>query len=242
MGNNITASFIHTGQVETPFATSWTMALLKSHSRIYSVLTSTSPRINKARNEIVEQFLESDSEWLWNTDTDMIIPPDTLERLVEAADADERPIVGGLAFIYNPQREPTIAPSLFMPKPGTDGKRHDMIMRYPKDTLVEVAGTGQYCLLVHRRVFEDILENSALNGYGPYTWFDEVPLGPHRDSLIRGADVTFCFRAREAGYKIYVHTGIQLGHIKQMVVEEQTFKNYIQREPDDGVEDVQWLS
>ncbi|WP_163553037.1 hypothetical protein [Candidatus Frankia alpina] len=51
-----------------------------------------------ARNEVVSRFLGRAAEWLFWIDTDMGCQPDTLDRLIAAADPDSRPIVGGLCF------------------------------------------------------------------------------------------------------------------------------------------------
>jgi hypothetical protein len=53
----------------------------------------------EARNGTVKEFLESDkADWLLWIDTDMGFPKDLCERLLEAADPVERPIVGALCF------------------------------------------------------------------------------------------------------------------------------------------------
>lgn len=53
----------------------------------------------EARNKIMKYFLdEAAEEWLFTVDTDMGFAADTIDRLVESADAVERPVMGGLCF------------------------------------------------------------------------------------------------------------------------------------------------
>lgn len=154
-----------------------------------------------ARNKVARTFLASPAEWLWMIDDDMTFAPDIVERLVAAAHPKRRPIVGGLCFSVS--RDGIVAPTLYRldEKSGVlDRARH--LPDTPE--LVPVDATGAACLLVHRRVFE------KLDDASPSPWFDEMDLCGDR----LGEDLTFCLRARLAGFPIYVHTGIEAGHVK----------------------------
>ena len=68
----------------------WTL----KHAKSYDIAA--------ARNEATAEFLESDVEWLLFVDSDMGWDADALDRLFDHADAQQRPIVGGLCFGYSP--------------------------------------------------------------------------------------------------------------------------------------------
>src|SRR3954451_3931639 len=54
---------------------------------------------SEARNRVTAHFLDkTETEWLWWVDADMGFEPDTLTRLLDAADPDARPVVGALCF------------------------------------------------------------------------------------------------------------------------------------------------
>jgi len=77
------------------------------------IFIESGPRIAAARNRVVEQWLtDPASTWLWMLDTDMTFTPDTLDRLLDAADPVERPIVGGLCFAGG--RDFRIAPTIYV--------------------------------------------------------------------------------------------------------------------------------
>ena len=53
----------------------------------------------ESRNRVTAHFLDNtDAEWLWWVDADMGFEPDTLSRLLDAADPVARPVVGALCF------------------------------------------------------------------------------------------------------------------------------------------------
>lgn len=154
-----------------------------------------------ARNEVARRFLATPAEWLWMVDDDMTFPPNIVTRLVDAAHPKRRPILGGLCFSVS--RDGTVAPTLYRLDEQTgvlDRARH----LPDSGGLVSVDATGAACLLVHRTVLEHLDDGS------PSPWFDELELAGER----LGEDMTFCLRARLAGFPIYVHTGIDVGHVK----------------------------
>lgn len=184
-------------------------------------------QITKSRNRIVRTFLESEGEpdWLLMIDADMEFAPDLCEALVAAAHPTERPIVGGLCFAYMRDNPRKFWPTLYAWVPGTERLRR--LTQYPADTLIPVAATGAACLLVHRSVFVEMAKRFP----PPWPWFAETPFYERDDEgqpiLETGdaysEDITFCLRAQAAGFPIFVHTGIKIGHVKEFVADEAAF-------------------
>lgn len=172
--------------------------------------------IVEGRNLSVTRFLdETEHEWLFLIDTDMGFLPDTVERLLQAADPVERPVVGALCFGarelaydgYGGRRimpVPTIYSIARTPE-GHVGfsTRWD----FPADTVLQVAATGAACLLIHRSAVEKL---RADHGNG---WFDQVR---YQDGRLLSEDMSFCYRLGAAGIKIFVHTGVKTTHHKQV--------------------------
>lgn len=178
------------------------------------------------RNQIVRKFLDDTRcDWLWFIDTDMVFRPDTLERLLAAADPKERPIVGALCFsvLRGDQRE--IIPTIYQ---FNDDGHFARAMDLPPDGVHRVAATGTGCLLIHRSVLEAIAKHKP-NPDGPawgetswpwFKWSDwDGPDGPD----VMGEDLTFCLRATAAGFPIHVDTRIDVGHAKLRVEDRGTF-------------------
>ncbi len=135
-----------------------------------------------AREEAVKAFLQGEYDSLLFVDSDMVVPPDLLTRLIDA----NRDIVSALAF----RRTPGYEPCIFKKCTTRDAKFY---LDYPKG-LIEIEGVGMACTLIKRRVFEAV----------PEPWFF-----PHK---ILGEDLSFCIRARKAGFKIFCDTELICGH------------------------------
>jgi GT2 family glycosyltransferase len=81
----------------------------------------------------------------------------------------------------------------------------DFWLDYPKG-LIEIQGVGMACTLIKRKVLETVQK--------PY-FFPEPNIGE---------DLSFCIRAREAGYKIYCDTNLICGHVGNFVVTEEFYR------------------
>lgn len=172
--------------------------------------------LSAPRNSLVRRFLEyGKADWMWMVDSDMTFTPDTVERLLEHADPETAPIVGGLCFGFDDKAN--IQPTLF----GLLGdEASPQVIRYhewPPDAMFQVAATGAACLLIHKSVFErirdaEVPQRAGKRGFNDaYPWFQEV----EHDGTPVSEDITFCWRAGLLGIPVYVNTAVQLGHIKQ---------------------------
>lgn len=177
--------------------------------------------LSQARNKIVEQFLAyGQADWLFMIDTDMIFPADTVERLLEFADPDKAPIVGGLCFGFDEQG--SVQPTLYgMVDLNNDGNYQ--FLRYHEwkpDSMMQVVGTGAACLVIHRSALEKIRdvefpERPGKKGFNAvFPWFQETEL----QGKVIGEDITFCIRANQCEIPVYVNTAVQIGHIKERVL------------------------
>jgi cephalosporin hydroxylase len=202
------------------------------HSRPLALRCNTG-RLVQTRNYAVRLFLDrpelADAEWLWMVDTDMGFEADLLERLLAVADPDTAPVVGALAFAmmetgpdgFNGHRF-QIVPTMYML--GTTAEGHGSFCfygPYPADTMVQVAGTGAACVLIHRSVLERVRAHVDAGGrrWGD-TWFDQV--ADSRNSVV-GEDLSFCLRLQALGIPIFVHTGVQTSHHRQVWITEQDY-------------------
>lgn len=184
--------------------------------------------ITNARNELVRQFLRHPMhvDWMFFVDADMTFEPDIIDRLVEVADPKERPIVGALCFALDRGEGSTqeIVPTIYgFAKPENEDDQPQMVryQSYPEDTLMPVAATGSAAILVHRTVYETIEPKweSPWNWYQEWLFYGE-PIGE---------DVTFCLKAAQAGFPIYVHTGIATGHVKPFIMNQELFAKQFAR-------------
>lgn len=126
-----------------------------------------------------------EGDWLWVLGDDHVFDFDLLNRLL-AHDVD---IVVPLCLKRNPPYDPVVYS-------GQNEK--DEYIGYtdlPESGLVEVHAAGSAGMLIRRRVF-DALSDPVFEAYGGLN-----------------EDLTFCAKAREAGFTIWCDVEARLGHI-----------------------------
>jgi hypothetical protein len=223
-GGAVQIAYCHSSRVSHSWHTSMmnliaydkTLGLDVIASMPFAVSCSGPNSLVEGRNMAVTHFLDkTDSEWLFFVDTDMGFQPDSLDRLLLAADPAERPIVGGLCFAMKHMGSDgrggfrvLPVPTLFMfAKNDKQGIGFANRFIYPPESIVQVAGTGAAFLLIHRSV---LLKLRELHGD---SWFNFVQYG---DGAQVSEDLSFCWRAGEAGFPIFVDTRVKVTHHKEM--------------------------
>jgi hypothetical protein len=178
--------------------------------------------IAEGRNDVAKAFLDNtDAEWLWFVDTDMSFAADTVDRLVAAADRYSAPVVGGLCFAQRKIGQGTQA-DMYAPTFGiiptcyayreTDTEVGFLPMKdYGRDQLIQVAGTGGACLLIHRDALAKVRTQ-----YGGDCWFDPIthPAGFRGERRVFSEDLSFCVRLAAVGIPLHVDTRVKTGHEK----------------------------
>lgn len=170
----------------------WALAFRNLQINLPSVFTtSRGTPIDMARNEIVRSAQEHEVEWLFFLDTDVICPPDTIQRLM----AHNLPIVSGLYYT----RAPPIEPAVWKEVDG--GKQ---AIPFTPGQMVEADFIGAGCLLIHMSVFDHIDK--------PYFEWTLSFEDPNDHGKGKSEDFYWCKKVRERGYKIYVDTSVQCRH------------------------------
>lgn len=173
----------------------------------YMAIEATA-NLAKARNRLVDEFLTTftDCDWLWFCDTDMVFPPDLMHRLVARAVECDVKILGGLCVIVTADGP---VPTLFIDDPDSVTK---VLLDWEPNQVAQVAATGTGCLLVHRDVLVDMRDKA---GGSRNAWFGfDVVTADNGTEWALGEDVSFCLRARRAGWKVHVDTTAHVGHHK----------------------------
>lgn len=177
------------------------------------------------RNEVVKKFLAyGRADWLWFVDSDMTFAPDTLERLLEHADPEKAPIVGGLCFALDGDGD--IVPTLYG-LAGDEAATADVTRfdTYPVDAMFQVVATGGACLLVHKSVLERMRDfehpgRPGKRGFNDaYPWFQEL----EHDGRPVSEDIAFCWRAGMLQIPVFVNTAVKLGHVKDRILNEEAY-------------------
>jgi hypothetical protein len=179
--------------------------------------------IVQARNDTVTSFLNNtDSDWLLWIDTDMGFAPDSVDKLIAAADPKTSPVVGGLCFMQREVGPDGTGGMIVQPLPTlfewtTVGEAHGfgVIRDYPRDTVMEVAATGSAFILIHRSALEQVEAK-----YGK-SWYSPV----YNDSagMWISEDLSLCTRLAAIDIPVHVHTGVKTTHLKQLWLDERIY-------------------
>lgn len=183
------------------------------------IAVRSGPRIAHARNDIVATFLEkTDCQWLLMIDSDVVFTPQDVENMFQAADPEERPIVTGVYYGGGPQSQIYPVIYKFVKQEEPDDPFVVPIVEYPENAVCKIDSAGAGFLLMHRDALQKIGDHFGK----PYPWFAE---GTVYNGAEFGEDFAFFIRARDRGYDLWCHTGVQLGHVKPQVIDRSTFKD-----------------
>lgn len=183
--------------------------------------------IASARNELADRFLRSNATWSFWIDSDVFVPfgnsdtfnaysgatkgrqfseQNTLLRLL----SHKQPLVGGV-YAGRFKRAPLTIQCDLTPRSPND-QRISQSLREGKSAggLQPVDWVAAGCMLVHRKVFEQIKETQPIAPRFPndyYPFFTAFPDTPGHE------DIAFCARARKAGAQPLLDTEIRCAHI-----------------------------
>lgn len=223
MSGDVLLGYVSGGWARTEFMNSVLNAVSgpESDPSIGGVISSSAgPLVALGRNLLVRQFLSHDKEWLCSVDTDIVFAPDAIGRLRKVADAVERPVVSALYHVFWEGERIPAAYKASVSDNGALTLNHLNYTEMAGDVYVEGDGepnpveridaAGAGFLLVHRSVFERIEAKAG----GQPCWFREAVI----DGKDHGEDISFSLRCAGADAKIFLHTGVQVGHIKSAML------------------------
>lgn len=138
---------------------------------------------------------------LW-LDDDMVFQPDLLEKLI----ADDVDVAAGLFVGRRYPYEPAIWKSIVC---GDEGRYDEKYYDYPEDSLFEIDACGMAAVLVKTNVIQTVIDQyhrtfEPISGYGE--------------------DISFCIRAKNAGFKVWCDSRVKVGHVGRYIFTDETYK------------------
>lgn len=157
-----------------------------------------------SRDDLATRSVTNEFDYVFWLDSDMVFKPDTLARMMDTMQKNDLDILTGLCF----RRVPPYTPTMFKTLDLSNGTTYSEYEEIPEE-LFEVEGCGMACVLMKTDVFLDVQGK-----------FHQMftPIGSN------GEDASFCWRARECGYKIFCDPKIVIGHVGQIVVDDAFYK------------------
>lgn len=154
-----------------------------------------------ARNTAVQFALNNapDADGILWVDSDIRPPADAVARLLDTANHNGFDFVSGVYF----QREGVHNPVFH----GWNEDKHcfQPAEQYPPNTLGMAAGCGFGFVYTSLKMMRDV---ALSKDFDPKTgWFPD-----RRDVGGFGEDLTFCWMAKQAGYQLWIDTGVLVEH------------------------------
>lgn len=200
-------------QVPAPFCNS--LALLQKAGDCTLMMKSGS-LIYTSRNALATAAIQSEADYVFWLDSDMVFQPDTLKRMLKTLQERDLDMLTGLYFRRVPPYSPVLFDKLEINGEGHLGEIACDFSEFKSipDDLFEVGACGFGCVLMKTDVFFDV-QSKFGNMF--------APIGNN------GEDVAFCWRARQCGYKIFCDPSVICGHVGYSVVDDQFFHAFCEK-------------
>jgi len=148
--------------------------------------------LDNARNRTVKEFLETDFDYLWWIDDDIVPPINAMDKLVQA----DKDAIGAVCYSMKDEN------GAYFPYPVTLRYNEDKkyIVHYGNG-IEEVDATGGACVMVKRKIYEAIER--------PYE-FTYYPDG----TLSLTCDFRIWQKIQEKGFKLFIDFSLHCDHIR----------------------------
>jgi GT2 family glycosyltransferase len=166
--------------------------------------------VYESRNILGKSALESGADRILWLDSDMLLPPDLMEKLSENLD-NGCEYAAALYFQRNGTHDPVAYERLERAEDAEGMVSVDVatVRSWPEDQLFEIAGSGFGAVMMtvglYRRVYE---------AYG-------LPFSP---LLGLAEDLSFCLRARKLGAKLWCDSRVRPKHIGMTAFDERMYR------------------
>lgn len=148
-------------------------------------------------------FHGKEYDYMMWIDSDMVFEPEDFQRLLDA----DKNIISGVAAIDSKGMTAVGFINNFNPTHYINGR---MLDQHPvdKDGLIELDFCGFAFLLIKKGVFESM----------DYPWFQAQIREVNGRIIFPSEDFSWCMKAKELGWKIYVDPKVKLGHQKMVIL------------------------
>ena len=165
-------------------------------------------QIGRQRQVLFDNWADvTKTDWLLWVDSDIVLTPDSLKLVWNAADKISKPVVSGTYFVSKENERSLMQPFPALFKEGSNKNELQIIHPLPQNELIKVDSAGFGFLLMHKSIIPKMREVSP-----DYSLFaEEEGLA---DKYI-SEDIVFFRKLKAAGVDLYAHTGALVQHMKR---------------------------
>lgn len=165
--------------------------------------------IYTSRDALAKEAIASKAKYILWLDSDIVFPPDLMIRMINTIEEDT--ILTGVYY----RRGKPFTPVLFEDLELTEEGWKWSDLPYMRNHPFEVGGCGFGCVLMPTEAVIGV----SLNFKQLFNPISGI-----------GEDLSFCWRARQSGYRIICDPDIQVGHVGHLVINEDFYNTYKERE------------
>jgi hypothetical protein len=212
-GETIAIGWIDDGMVYSDFMDSVLNLIEKtkdSDNPIVSHYKFSSALVDVNRNKVIDQWFESDVDWMIWIDTDVVIPYESFKFLVDNANKDSIPVLSGIYVGYRPGKKPSEVRLSINTKEEFEPYSNQVL---PLDS----AALG--LTIIHRSIIEKFKQHSFNGGIHGLRYSDD-------GEVLVGEDVSFFVKLKELGIPAYFHTSAIGDHLKMVRVNIDFYNRY----------------
>lgn len=163
--------------------------------------------VHAARNQAVWKAIKEGFDAIMWIDSDMTFRPDAAERLV--ADAERGyAYISALCFSRKLPTAPVIYRGIQWTETDSDAFSYH---EYPKNSIFEIAASGAAFCIVKTDLYKAVMDAFHTGPYEPLPRF--------------GEDLSFCWRLKECGIRMYCDSSVRIGHVGTLVYDESVWEN-----------------
>lgn len=181
-----------------------TADLANSGYHINFVSNTNKMGLLQAENALVKAALEAKCDYLFMTEMDMIIPTNTITKLL----SNKVDACVGVYFLRGSGE-----PCLYAPPPNDKDDKdmcgHVPIVMFPEKSVFQIGCGGMGCILFNMEIFKKI----------PYPWFET-----HGDKY--STDMAFSKKLRNYGYQLWADSNIMCVQIDESEPRKWGYEDY----------------
>ena len=176
-----------------------------------SINFSVGSLVYASRDYLAQCAIAEKSDYIVWLDSDMTFQTDLLIDLI--ADVEGRDFVTAVCFRRKPPFSPVIYKKIRI---GLEGESEtEEFEEYPQDEMFEIDACGMAAAIMSTEMAAAIIaENKQL--FAPIPGY--------------GEDISFCIRAKKAGYKLWADPALNVGHITKTIADRSAWKAWKEKE------------
>lgn len=211
----ITIGWLDPGIVYTGFVAYICQILLHRTKNVDNIIVASGHYLSNNKNRIVQQFLETSSEWLLLLDSDILVDIDNFDRLLQSVDKEKYPIMSGMYFI--PMGDDSRLVLAAMASSSENKDNGVWITDWADGQIIEnLHSVGGGFTLIHRSVYEAVEEKNGI----PQWYQDEYN---RKEKMWISEDIYFFKLVRDLGFNICLNTAVEGKHLKSFKLDKSNF-------------------